>query len=78
MKLTLAAWRRARGLSQGEVANQIGVHVNTYMKWEKNPGEIRYDKAIAIADLFNIKLDDIILPCDTTENDNITEKEVTN
>jgi putative transcriptional regulator len=68
MKLSLDAWRRARGLSQAEVANGIGVHVNTYIRWEKNPGEIRYDKAIALADLLKIRLDDILLPCDTTEN----------
>lgn len=77
MKLSLAAWRRARGLSQTEVANSIGVHVNTYIRWEKDPGEIKYEKAIALANLLSIKLDDIILPCDTTENDNITKKEVT-
>jgi len=77
MKLSLDAWRRARGLSQSEVASQLGVHVNTYLRWEKHPGEIRYDKAIAIANLFNINLDDIILPEDTTENDIITEKGVT-
>lgn len=76
MKLSLDAWRRARGLSQSEVADGIGVHVNTYQRWEKNPGEIRYDKAIALADLLNIKLDDIILPCNTTENSIDAKKEV--
>lgn len=72
MRLTLDAWRRARGLSQAEVAEGLGVHVNTYIRWEKDPGEIKYDKAIRLANLLDIKLDDILLPVDTTESDNIT------
>lgn len=68
MRLTLEAWRRARGLSQAKVAEVIGVHVNTYKRWEKNPGEMRCDKAISLSNLLGIRLDDIFLPENTTEN----------
>lgn len=67
MKLSLDAWRRARGISQENAANHIGVHINTYRRWEENPGEMRYDKAIMIADLYGISLDDILLPENTTK-----------
>ena len=68
MKLTLDAWRRARGLSQEALAEAIGVHVNTYRAWEQNPGEIRYDKALKIADKLEINLSDILMPENTTAN----------
>lgn len=74
MKLTLAEWRRARGKSQEAIANVCGIHVNTYRRWEEDPGEIKYDKAIAIADYLNISLDDILFPSDITKTDK-TQKE---
>jgi transcriptional regulator with XRE-family HTH domain len=73
MKLSLDAWRRARGISQQDVADVCGIHINTYRRWEENPGEMRYDKAIKVADYLGISLDDILLPSDTTET-SITEE----
>lgn len=73
MKLSLDAWRRARGISQQDVADVCGIHINTYRRWEENPGEMRYDKAIKVADFLGISLDDILLPSDTTET-SITEE----
>lgn len=67
MKLSLDAWRRARGFTQEAMASHLNVHINTYRRWEEAPGEIRYDKIIAIADLLHISLDDILLPQNTTE-----------
>lgn len=60
MKLKLEEWRRAKNKSQETIANALGVHVNTYRRWEDNPGEIKIDKAVQIADLLGIDLDDII------------------
>lgn len=60
MKLKLEEWRRAKNKSQEAIANALGVHVNTYRRWEDNPGEIKIDKAVQIADLLGIDLDDII------------------
>lgn len=70
MKLSLDAWRRARGISQQDVADVCGIHINTYRRWEENPGEMRYDKAIKVADYLGISLDDILLPSDTTVTSN--------
>lgn len=74
MKLSLDAWRRARGISQQDVADVCGIHINTYRRWEENPGEMRYDKAIKVADFLGISLDDILLPSDTTETSNTEER----
>lgn len=76
MKLTLAEWRRARGISQEKMAEDLGVHINSYTRWEKNPLEIRYGNALTIANILNVSLDDILFVCDTTKNDNFTRKEV--
>lgn len=73
MKLSLEAWRRARGRSQEEMAAICEVHVNTYRRWEESPGEIRYDKALKIVDALNISLDDILLPSDTTKTSKTEE-----
>ena len=74
MKLSLVSWRRARGISQQDVADVCGIHINTYRRWEDNPGEMRYDKAIKVADYLGISLDDILLPSDTTETSNTEER----
>lgn len=70
MKLSLDAWRRARGVSQETMADVCGVHINTYRRWEENPGEMRYDKALKVVEFLRISLDDILLPLDTTETSN--------
>lgn len=70
MKLSLAAWRRARNKSQQTIADVCGVHINTYRNWEENTGEMRLDKALKVADYLDISLSDISLPTDTTENSN--------
>lgn len=60
IQLTLKEWRRAKGISQKEMADLIGVHVNTYIAWEENPGDIRLDKAVIITEKLGISLDDIL------------------
>ena len=48
MKMTLRAWRRAKGKTIAEMARWLDVHPNTYQKWEESPGKISIDKAIEI------------------------------
>lgn len=60
MRLTLEELRRAKKISQEQMANIAGVHVNTYRAWEENPGEIRLSKAALIANELNVSLDDIL------------------
>lgn len=74
MKLTLDEWRRARNISQDEMANTCGVHVNTYRKWEENPASIKYDKMLIIVDALKISLDDIFFDSNTTQNSKTEER----
>ncbi|SDM15665.1 helix-turn-helix transcriptional regulator [Sediminibacillus halophilus] len=40
MRLTLKQARLLAGFTQKEIAEMLGVHVHTYMKWERNPEEM--------------------------------------
>lgn len=60
MKLTVRQWRMAREISQNTMAELLGVHINTYINWEKNPENISIKYALMIAKIFAVKLDDII------------------
>lgn len=70
MKLSLDAWRRARNISQKEMAEVCNVSIPTYQAWERNPGKIKIDSAIRVADKLQIPLDDIILSANSTEDSN--------
>ena len=68
MKLTMKEWRRAKNITQEEMANLCGVHVNTYRAWEENPSEIKLSKAVLISEKIGVPLSDIIfMPSDTTD-----------
>ena len=60
MQLTIKEWRRARGITQEEMAKLCGVHVNTYRAWEDDPKQIKLEYAIMIADRLGISVSDII------------------
>jgi len=59
MKFNLCAWRRAKGLSQKEMSERLGVHINTYQKWEHSPKKISIENATKIAEIFGVSIDDI-------------------
>lgn len=69
MKLTLREWRRAKGVTQAEMAELCGVQTNTYRRWEENPEEIKLSNAVAIADRLGVNLGDIFFAFDTTKTD---------
>ena len=58
--LTLAEWRRAKNISQSDMAKACGVHTNTYQHWEKKPSNISIINAEKIADRLGIAVSDII------------------
>lgn len=49
MNLTIRQWRRAKELSQEELARRCNVHRNTYAAWEANPEKISISNARKIA-----------------------------
>ena len=67
MQFTIRELRRAKEISQEEMAGVCGVHVNTYRAWEDNPSEIKLAKAVVIAKRLGIGLEDIFLPSESTK-----------
>lgn len=59
MKLTIKEWRRLKEISQKEMADVCGVHINTYREWEENPENIRWGCAVKIAERLGVPLSDI-------------------
>jgi transcriptional regulator with XRE-family HTH domain len=60
MALTLRMWRLAREISQQKMADDIGVHVNTYLNWEKNPENISMANAEKISKVLDVPLNEIV------------------
>lgn len=57
--MTVRAYRRAREISQEEMASKLGVHVNTYQNWEKEPEKITIANAVKIAEILNVSMNEI-------------------
>lgn len=59
MSVTLKQARLLSDLTQREVALKLGVHKQTYMKWEKNPDEIPVGTAKKVSLIFGRGVDEI-------------------
>lgn len=59
MSLTVRQWRRAKDITQEQMAESLGIHVNTYQNWEESPEKISIEKAVKIAEIFGVTLDDV-------------------
>ena len=57
---TVRAWRRAKEISQEDMAVRLGIHVNTYQNWEAELEKISIGNAKKIAEIFGVSLDDIL------------------
>ena len=60
MKLKLVEWRRARNITQDDMAKCLEISKPTYVRWERNPSLIRIDSAYKIASIFGVDITDII------------------
>ena len=52
--------RKARNLSQGEVANTLGVSRQSVSKWENNTSVPELDKLVKLGELFGLTLDELV------------------
>ena len=59
MKFSLKAARITAGMTQDEVAELLGVHVQTYRKLEENPNLATIEQAKKLSDRLNVPYDDI-------------------
>lgn len=53
--------RKQKGLSQEELANRLNVSRQTISKWEVGDSTPDMEKLIALSDLFEISLDELVL-----------------
>lgn len=54
----LRALREASGFTQVEVASEIGVGYQTYLRWERGEREPEYSQLSALAAMFGVTLND--------------------
>lgn len=59
VRLSIRAWRRARRISKEKMATLLGVHTNTYSRWEGNPKDISVINAERIAKILGVRFEDI-------------------
>lgn len=60
MRFKLVEWRRAKGITQDEMAKLLGISKPTYVRWEKAPENISMGFALKIASIFETDLSSII------------------
>jgi len=65
--LTVKQWRLAKEKSQQEMADALGVHINTYRNMEENPRKIRIGQAVQIAKLLGVSMNDILFTGEATK-----------
>ncbi len=68
IKITLAAARTNAKLTQQEVADYMGVSVQTIGNWEKEPQKMNVGSAFKLAQLYDMEVSSIIfVPCEYGE-----------
>ena len=72
MKYSLRELRARYNLTQGEVAQKVGVSKTAYHGWESDPSKIRVEYAVRLAEIFKVSLDEIFFTqpheIDSSEN----------
>ena len=70
VKMTLAAARVNRGMTQTDLAAEIGVSRQTVLDWENGKRAVRPVNLFAICSALGVTVDDILLPEVTTKSSN--------
>lgn len=71
--------RKQKGLSQEELANRLNVSRQTISKWEVGDSTPDMEKLIAMSDLFDVSLDNLIMgKDDTSQAPTTTQSELAN
>ena len=66
LQITLAAARVNAGMTQDEAAKALGIGRTTLIKWENGKVIPRTIQLIALANIYNIPIDNIFVPKATT------------
>lgn len=59
--LTMKEWRRAKGVSVRQMAEELGVNPSTVVKWESGKSKMPVDKAAKYCQSLGVKLDDVFI-----------------
>ena len=59
MNLKLKEFRKLRGMTQGEVADAVGVKIATYRTWENKKRTMSFPQAIACAEVLGCTTDEL-------------------
>lgn len=60
MALTVRQWRRLKDYTQANMAEKLGIHINTYQNWEDHPEKISIENAVKLSEIFDVTLNEII------------------
>lgn len=58
-KYSLKELRARHNWTQAETADKLGISVQTYNSWERNISNVAISKVLAVAKLFDVKLEQI-------------------
>lgn len=64
-KYSILELRRARNLTQRQVAEDFGVSLNTYRHWEKDISEVGVYKACALAKYYDVNIGQLLFCTET-------------
>ena len=73
MQSKLASLRRYKDMSQREMAVLIGVETETYSNKERGVTQFKASEMFIIANICNMKIDEIFLPPDFIKNEAVKE-----
>lgn len=59
LQISLKAARVNAELTQEKAAEKLGISINTYIAWEKDPGRVPARAQKAISEIFGIEIDSI-------------------
>ena len=59
--------RLSKGVKAQWVADQLGIHISTYCNIESGRGRLDLERAVKIASLLNVSIQDILKPSTSTK-----------
>lgn len=71
---TIKELRARYGLTQAALAEACGVTIPTAVRWEQSPATIRAYRLRQLADLFDVRMDEIFLSADVKKNNNAAQR----
>lgn len=67
--------RKQKGMSQEELASRLNVSRQTVSKWEVGDSTPDMEKLVAISDLFEVSLDQLVMGKESVMNENVLTME---